>query len=91
MSVRSSQSRSRRVPLAYNTVSRLTTCSGCGLHPPHRPGPIEDLLVVVCEQVYADRLTDPFFAMARFVDLLRQHAAPGWEAVVGYDGAAPVG
>ncbi|MFE4054998.1 GNAT family N-acetyltransferase [Streptomyces sp. NPDC059096] len=43
-------------------------------------------------EVYADRLSDPFFSMERFQERLEGHISrPGWEAVVGYDGSEPIG
>ena len=56
------------------------------------PGEATHLLTDIYRQVYADRLTDSFFSVARFADRLTQHAAgPRWEAVIGYAGPDPVG
>jgi hypothetical protein len=53
---------------------------------------IRDLLIDVYAEVYADRLTDPFFTVDRFAERLDGHVrAPNWAAVVGYAGAEPVG
>lgn len=43
-------------------------------------------------EVYADRLSDPFFSVPRFLERLEGHVSrPGWEAVVGYDGDTAIG
>lgn len=43
-------------------------------------------------EVYADRLSDPFFSVERFQERLDGHVSrPGWEAVVGWDGDQAVG
>ncbi|MFE1957300.1 GNAT family N-acetyltransferase [Streptomyces sp. NPDC059479] len=43
-------------------------------------------------EVYADRLSDPFFSVERFEERLDGHVSrPGWEAVVGYDNGRPIG
>lgn len=53
---------------------------------------IRRVLLEVYAEVYADRLNDPFFSEAQFIDRLNsQITAPGWEAVVGYSGNQPVG
>jgi hypothetical protein len=53
---------------------------------------IRDLLIDVYAEVYADRLTDPFFSVDRFAERLAAHVrAPNWAAVVGYADAEPVG
>ncbi|MFD6989381.1 N-acetyltransferase [Streptomyces sp. NPDC059943] len=43
-------------------------------------------------EVYADRLSDPFFSVERFQERLNSHVSrTGWEAVVGWDGNHAVG
>lgn len=58
----------------------------------HADTDARELLIAVYQQVYADRLADPFFSVDRFVDRLHHHtAAPGWEAVIGFDGPTAIG
>jgi hypothetical protein len=46
----------------------------------------------VYAEVYADRLSDPFFSVERFEERLDgQVSRPGWEVVVGWDKDIPVG
>jgi GNAT superfamily N-acetyltransferase len=53
---------------------------------------IRDVLVSVYEEVYADRLREPFLSCHEFERRLDAHLSfPKWEAVVGYEGAEPVG
>lgn len=43
-------------------------------------------------EVYADRLSDPFFSLDRFQERLTGHVSrPGWEVVVGQDGDRAIG
>lgn len=53
---------------------------------------IQQLLIDVYAEVYAQKLSDPFFSVHKFSERLRAHAsAPSWEAVIGYDEGEPVG
>jgi GNAT superfamily N-acetyltransferase len=53
---------------------------------------VRGLLLDVYAEIYADRLTDPFFTAIRFAGRLTGHVrGPNWEAVVGYAGDEPVG
>jgi hypothetical protein len=68
---------------------RAVTCRHFGAR---QLGEVRDLLVSIYAEVYAERLTDPFFTVERFADRLAGHTSAGnWEAVVGYDGDEPVG
>jgi len=50
------------------------------------------VLTAVYEEVYADRLGEPFFAVDRFQERLDWHLSqPNWEAVVGYVNDQAVG
>ncbi|MGW7294756.1 GNAT family N-acetyltransferase [Streptomyces xiamenensis] len=50
------------------------------------------LLIDIYATVRADRLHDPHYSVDRYGERLTRHAAePGWEAVIGFDGAEPVG
>ncbi len=49
-------------------------------------------LIDIYAEVRADQLHQPHYSVERYAERLTQHAAqPGWEVVVGYDGAEPVG
>lgn len=53
---------------------------------------VEGLLIEIYKEVYAERLTDPFFSVQSFSERLRSHSYPkSWEAVVGYDGDNAIG
>lgn len=53
---------------------------------------IRQVLLDVYVEVYADRLTGPFFSAERFIDRLNsQITAPRWEAVIGYHDDQPIG
>ncbi|MCL7381277.1 GNAT family N-acetyltransferase [Streptomyces sp. 35G-GA-8] len=53
---------------------------------------VRTTLAEVYAEVYADRLSDPFFSVERFQERLDGHVSrPGWEVVVGYDGGEAIG
>ncbi|MFC9223152.1 N-acetyltransferase [Streptomyces hygroscopicus] len=53
---------------------------------------IRPTLTEIYAEVYADRLSDPFFSVERFEERLERHVSrPGWEVVMGYDSDTPVG
>ncbi|WP_405619624.1 hypothetical protein OG292_32445 [Streptomyces sp. NBC_01511] len=53
---------------------------------------VRPTLAELYAEVYADRLSDPFFSMERFQERLDGHVSrPGWEAVVGYDNGQAAG
>ncbi len=53
---------------------------------------IRPTLAEVYAEVYADRLSDPFFSVERFEERLDGHVSrPGWEVVMGYGNGEPVG
>ncbi|MBH1932918.1 GNAT family N-acetyltransferase [Streptomyces sp. AV19] len=54
--------------------------------------PVWSTLIEVYAEVRADQLHRPHYSVERYGERLARHAHdPGWEAVVGYDGAEPVG
>jgi GNAT superfamily N-acetyltransferase len=49
-------------------------------------------LIDIYAEVRADQLHQPHYSVERYGERLARHAAePGWEVVVGFDGAEPVG
>lgn len=53
---------------------------------------VRPTLAELYAEVYADRLSDPFFSMERFQERFDGHISrPGWEAVVGYDAGQAIG
>ncbi|KUO14539.1 hypothetical protein [Streptomyces dysideae] len=56
------------------------------------PDTIRQTLTDVYAEVYADRLSDPFFSIERFEERLEGHVSrEPWEVVIGWDGTEPVG
>ncbi|MES4906361.1 MULTISPECIES: GNAT family N-acetyltransferase [unclassified Streptomyces] len=53
---------------------------------------IGQTLTDVYAEVYADRISDPFFSIERFEERLEGHVSRDpWEVVIGWDGDEPVG
>ncbi|WP_431959396.1 GNAT family N-acetyltransferase [Actinacidiphila sp. bgisy160] len=53
---------------------------------------VRQTLLDVFAEVYAHRMSDPFFSVERFDERLTGHAGRNsWEAVIGYDNGTPVG
>ncbi|MGO4427709.1 N-acetyltransferase family protein, partial [Streptomyces sp. MCAF7] len=53
---------------------------------------IRQTLTDVYAEVYADRLSDPFFSVEQFEERLKGHVTRDpWEVVIGWDGEEPVG
>lgn len=53
---------------------------------------IRQTLTDLYAEVYADRLSDPFFSVERFEGRLEGHVSRDpWEVVIGWDGEEPVG
>ncbi|WP_369266440.1 GNAT family N-acetyltransferase [Streptomyces harbinensis] len=53
---------------------------------------IMETLIDIYAEVRADRLHEPHYSIAQYSERLARHASePGWEALIGYDGAEPIG